>query len=553
MVFSKNFSLVCLLIKFNILLFSLIRTQQSSNLDNLRIKTSNSVIYDKNRLNSFFDYNSQLKYSCVVPKVLEDDMNTANRIIKIENEMSCLTCFYDLTLKSFDIVSRNAIMKIKTNFTNPIIVKSGNTLNVNIDYFCLENQESEAWSLLTFNLGFEENVQNISFSYIKICKKNDSQLRFDNSLILLAILSIIMLGFASRFNSIIFFKNYFEKYEISLLFSLIYFIFCSISLLLIYYFGRIAIIIYITIASILAWISTFFVLLEFSEFLPVFLQCKINPFCYFKKITIGSIIMFFCSSGLVICWAIFKHFVLTDICAFSIIVFCLKILKINSLKQITIFMTLEMLFELMWGFIINNPLNSSYDVFFSSDLCLPVRLIIPIFSSFLHQNCSWLLISSLIFPGLFLSYLHKFDKCKNIHIYFRIGILSYSIGAVIWVIVACISGEMIPMSFFGFPIMLIFLLVFSYLRNEHTELWKGNFFNMNSMGLSQGDVNSNIKSMKSFYSNYNKEEVFEGLLSKVGSRESGGLDPKTFLKSESESEEIHSINDEKKNKNQEKE
>ena len=507
----------------NLLSFSLLIVvhsfEDSSGFNNIKISTDNALIYEKSEIQSNFDYNSQLKYSCIVPVVLEDDENVDSRIIKIENQMSCDTCVASFALKQLSINVDHKVLRVNHNFTNISTLQIGDSLYIKINYKCYEGN-SNAWSLLTFNLMFLEN-KNLSFSYVKICNSENLNAGFDYSLLILAGISLLILGISSHINSLVYFKNDNEKYELSIYFAVLYSLAYSISILLIYYFGDIAIIVFIVIFGILSLVSIFVILLELMEFLPKFLKCKLGFSCSgLNNISIGSVIMAAGSIAIVLCWAFFRNFVLDDICAYSIVILAVKVIRVNSIKMATVWITLIMLFELMWGFLFVYPLENSYQTFFSSEFCLPLRIIIPTFKDFLHLKCSWLPISSVIFPGLTLQYLHKYDKSKNIHIYFRTGVFFSVIGAAIWIIVLVFSKESIPWSFFSFPLIIVSILVLSYLRNEHTELWEGSFFDGSSLGQSQesGGALKSFKSLKSLNSNYNKEEVFEGLLSKKGSR-----------------------------------
>lgn len=495
-------------------LFFLLQGQQN----NLIITTENSILYEKTNVNTLYDYYSQQKYSCVVPKVLEENISTEFRIFKLENIRGCPECNNNISLLSLEIFSNDNVLKTHHNF-KPTELQVGNAINLQVDYLCLENSK-DYWAILKFHLqvgwGSESNPHNISFSYIKICKVDDSTSRFDVSSLIVGVLSVLMLAFGVRFNTFIAFKADLAKYEISFVFTIFYLIACSSILLLIYYFWKIAIIFSIILMALFSCLCIFVVLKELMEYFPLVFQCKIGiPFPYLKKITLGTILMLLASFTISLCWAIYKNYILTDICAFSILIFCLKILQVNSLKKITIFMIILMLFELMWGFIVNYALKNSYDILFSSEICLPIRIIIPTFTNFLHQKCSWVLLSSLIFPGISLCYFHKFDQSKNMSIYFRFGLMAYCLGVLAWLIINILTVQSIPMSFFSYPLIMIFALCLSYLRNEHDELWEGSFFK-NSFKNEE----SNLRSVKSLDSNYNKEEVFEGLLSQKDSRQS---------------------------------
>lgn len=506
-------------------------------LQNLVISTENSIIYDNNNVKTYYDYRSQQKYSCLVPNVLEDSFDIPNRIFEIENKMACSDCIqqFTLTYVEFSIEDNKNLLSLQSNFTSPLTLSVGESIKIQVDYFCNEDEKAFDWSLISIKLKFLENFDQISFNYIKKCGENyKSANKFDVSYIIIAAISIIIVGFASRFNRFSIEKP-FKKLEFSWIFAFIYFIAGSIVLLLVYFFWDVSIIIFIIIFGILTWIALLVAFFELGKFLPIFFQFKLKiPFPCFKKMTLGVLLISFISLAITIVWGIFRNYILNDICAFGIIICLLKLFQIKSLEKSCFITIFAMLFELLWGFIFNYGLRNSYNIFFMSEFCLPLRAAIPTFHNFLYEKCTWILISSLFFPGLALSYLHKFDKSKNIHIYFRVGNAAYAIGGAIWCIITSLVDQTIPLYFFGYPLIIIFCIIVSYLRNEHTELWNGSFYEGISLNNSQDEPNSNIKSAKSLTSNYNQEEIFDGLLSKQTSKKDSDFDKYHLQKSNNE-------------------
>lgn len=530
--FRKLWMQIFLLFHFLLLIIS-----TDTTLQNLVISTKNSIIYDNNKVKIFYDYRSQQKYSCLVPDVLEDSSDIPNRVFEIENKMICSDCKqqFTLTYVEFSIEDNKNLLSLKSNFTNPLTLNVGESIKIQVDYFCNEDEQVYDWSLVTMKLRFLENFDQVSFNYVKKCGENyQSRNKFDVSYIIIMIISVIIVAFGARFNRFSIEKP-FKKIEFSWIFAIIYFILGSIVVLLVYFIWDISIIIFIVIFGIFTWIAILISFFELGKFLPKFFQFKIKiPFPCFKKMTFGILLISLISLAIAIVWGIFRNFILNDICAFAIIICLLKLFQINSLGKSCFITISAMLFELVWGFIFNYALRNSYNIFFMSDFCLPLRAVIPTFHNFLHEKCTWILISSLFFPGLVLSYLHKFDKSKNIHIYFRVGIVAYSIGGAIWCIISSLVFQAIPLYFFGYPLIVIFCIIVSYLRNEHTELWKGSFYEGNSLNNSQDEPNSNIKSAKSLTSNYNQEEIFDGLLSKQTSKKDSDFDKYHLQKSNEE-------------------
>ena len=117
--------------------------------------------------------------------------------------------------------------------------------------------------------------------------------------------------------------------------------------------------------------------------------------------------------------------------------------------------------------------NLSYNTELLNLFNNPFFLQIPTLNPVPNQKCSWLFISSLVYPGIVLAYLYRFDKCRSSSVYFFIFLAGYFIGSIIWTIVSVFSPFTLPFGTISEPTIIIIIILFSNRRNELPILWSG--------------------------------------------------------------------------------
>ena len=190
------------------------------------------------------------------------------------------------------------------------------------------------------------------------------------------------------------------------------------------------------------------------------------------------IICLLISLAVTIPWAITKNWIASDILALFIVGASFKIIKVSSLKKGIVFLFFTIWFEIIWGIILNYVLTFEYDVFFSSSFVLPFKLECPTFNTYLNKRCTWLAITDLVFPGLFISYLHRFDTSKNVKVYYIISMIGFALGNLLWIVFAYVLPFSLPLSMWAFPLMIGIVAFMAYQRNEHQEIWLGTFYDV---------------------------------------------------------------------------
>lgn len=62
-------------------------------------------------------------------------------------------------------------------------------------------------------------------------------------------------------------------------------------------------------------------------------------------------------------------------------------------------------------------------------------LVMPSITHELYRQCAWLPITSVLLPGLFLSYLRRFDKTRGTFLYLYFGLASFYVGSICWMLI----------------------------------------------------------------------------------------------------------------------
>lgn len=153
----------------------------------------------------------------------------------------------------------------------------------------------------------------------------------------------------------------------------------------------------------------------------------------------------------------------------------MKLLKIQSLASATLLLMSLLLVESAVGVAIHYIFKLSYNNYIVNILQNPTIIVMPSITRELYRQCAWLPITSVLFPGLLLSYLRRFDRSRSTHLYFYIGLISFYAGSFLWMIVDMETVHSLPFSIFSEPLTLVILCVHSYRRNEFNVLWRGVF------------------------------------------------------------------------------
>ena len=121
----------------------------------------------------------------------------------------------------------------------------------------------------------------------------------------------------------------------------------------------------------------------------------------------------------------------------------IKIFKITSFKKALILYIIEVSLEILFAVLIDFLDKNSYDEVLLNDFNNPLLIQLPTINPVFGLKCSWLPVSVTIFPGILLSYFHRFDKSRNTKIYLITSSVAFFVGAIIWIVITSLS----PISF----------------------------------------------------------------------------------------------------------
>ena len=95
--------------------------------------------------------------------------------------------------------------------------------------------------------------------------------------------------------------------------------------------------------------------------------------------------------------------------------------------------------------------------------------------------------------GLLLSYYYRFDCGRNFNIYFFFTFGAFLLGNIIWLLVQNFINVNIPQIIFTIPLIMLTSLIISLKRNEHVELFRGLFHDVqvNEVCIRSQDLDGN--------------------------------------------------------------
>ena len=95
--------------------------------------------------------------------------------------------------------------------------------------------------------------------------------------------------------------------------------------------------------------------------------------------------------------------------------------------------------ELIFSIVLYLKDGISYNNLFLNEFNYPFELQIPAISALYDQKCSWLPFSSIVFPGMLLSYMRRFDTSRSTQLYLITSLVTFFIGAIAWMFISAAS------------------------------------------------------------------------------------------------------------------
>ena len=417
----------------------------SDSLNNLRIYVDNEKIFGELKLSHSFDTKeNQIRWNCNNNYIIHNNIN--------KNEL-LITNFNKVNSSINDEIIEKINFKIKKNEILNITLKKlkkgkihQNDINYNLFYNCIKNGITPIQFDLSFTNKMKEDF-NIKFQFIKECKNFK---KFDFSDLFLIIFNFLIIFFICKYPFIVSNKKNSSKFTFykNISFFIIYYGFAIFSN---FFKNSIFVLIF---TSIMGTISLVFALFGFFN-------------KYFQKIkTISYIFLTIFSGTLAIIWIFTQFFLISDIFFISLIVCILKLIKIKSLREGVILVSVFIFFELIFYLL-------DYFSLFNFPK-FPIELQI-LKLKYVYTKCSVINLINLLVPSFFILYSKRYDLFMNSSVNFVIMFLSYFFGILFEFLINLYTKYAFPKTFFICPPMIIIPMIFSFQRNEHQKIWNGYF------------------------------------------------------------------------------
>ena len=134
-------------------------------------------------------------------------------------------------------------------------------------------------------------------------------------------------------------------------------------------------------------------------------------------------------------WELNGQWLINDILGVCTIVALMKLVKVTSLLTGVYLVGGILAVEIVVGLFVHYIIGLSYNNYVINLFQNPLMLLLPSITPQLYRRCAWLPITSVLLPGLILSFLRRFDLTRGTHVYLLIGLISFYLGSLAWMVI----------------------------------------------------------------------------------------------------------------------
>ena len=197
--------------------------------------------------------------------------------------------------------------------------------------------------------------------------------------------------------------------------------------------------------------------------------------------------------GVVVLWLLARTegwdcaWFLNDVLAFSICVLMIASIKIPDMKVACALLVAILCYDVFWVYISPFLFKKNVMVTVASGINLPIKIVIPYFKGF---GFSMIGLGDIVLPGLFTSFLLRFDRGRNDanDLYFSTGMVGYAFGLACCLLVLIVFKAAQPAMFFLSPSLLGAIYCQANRHGELSMLWRGDY-RYEAIGKDELDVN----------------------------------------------------------------
>lgn len=414
---------------------------------------------------------------CEIPHRVFEGEDNIRRPFRLTNRRSATS--EKITIQSITMDYPKDIAE--TTLTKPgmITLYPGDSVDVYVDYDCLDMNEGKYvpsnWFKLRINITFD-NGNTKSFEYMKICTATYADtLDFSHFVIIGIIFLVIFASVKDQLRSKMEDEIVTKSPEIK-----------NPENLLIIFFVTGLILIFLNVVNILdSWvyialllvgpisISLIIEAILTQQNILTHLQNKTFELSYLGSISLFQIACLAVGYFIHLIWLQSHNWLINNIVSICISIITIRIFKLTSFKFIVLIYIIAFVYDYMWVAYRSNNYGENYKLTNSMTENLPIRILCPELVSSPFRACSSLSIADIILPGIFLSYLKKFDELKVIDHYFKIGLYSLAAGLIVNLFVYYTNLLPTPSFLFTGPIILLATLIVAYRKQDLYEFIEG--------------------------------------------------------------------------------
>jgi len=209
---------------------------------------------------------------------------------------------------------------------------------------------------------------------------------------------------------------------------------------------------------------------------------------FIGPVTVSAIFSILFALGCVIAWIVTTFWILTDMLAICLAISSISFIRLPNLKIAFILLFLFFLYDIFWVFLSTFFFGKSVMESVATNLpALPMVIIFPNISlTFKIDGFSLLGVGDMVLPGLFLSFLYRYDTYQRenniqpssgvkmiLSSYFWRALLFYMLGFILTIVILLVMNKGQPALLYLVPFTFSITCFTAYWRGEFKQLWKG--------------------------------------------------------------------------------
>jgi len=201
-----------------------------------------------------------------------------------------------------------------------------------------------------------------------------------------------------------------------------------------------------------------------------------KSFRWIGDVTVSGVISMCVSAVIVVTWLVTRHWFPTDILAVCIAGTAIAFVRLPSLRVAFVIMTLFLLYDVFWVYISQYIFKKNVMVTVAQKVVAPSLPMLIGLPRVLDGGISMLGVGDMVLPGLFLSFLYRFDRHCELPFkngFFLKAWIGYLVGIIGTLFAVVLMNRGQPALLFLVPCTLLPTIAFAHLSGRLGQMWVG--------------------------------------------------------------------------------